>query len=110
MIILLIGVDEREGWNTDLQYLVYIRWVSISFLNGFIDNESKNKTMEEKNPTLINFLPTFHQQMFRIKVEAFSQFSFSSATPEKSHLDSIQVYVVQLKCVLCSFYRRGSMG
>lgn len=48
--------------------------------------------MEEKNPTLINFLPTFHQQTFRIKVEVFSQFSFSKATPEKSHLDSIQVY------------------
>lgn len=60
MIILLIGVDEREGWNPDLQYLGYTRWVAISFLNGFVGSESKSKTKEEKNPTLINFLPNFH--------------------------------------------------
>lgn len=51
MIILLIGVDEREDWN-----LGYTRWMGISFLNGFIDKESKSKTMEKYISTVINFL------------------------------------------------------
>lgn len=66
MAVLLIGVDGRETWNPDLLCFGYTRWVGISFLNGFVDNESKSKTMEEKNPTLTNFFPAFHQERFRV--------------------------------------------
>lgn len=69
MIILLIGMDVREDQNSDFQYLGYTRQVSISFLNGFIDNESKSETMETKIATVINFLPTYHQERFIVKVE-----------------------------------------
>lgn len=91
MIILLIGVDEREGSNANLQYLVYIRWVGISFLKGFIDNECKSKTMEKTKlyPTqLSSNLPSRNIQS---QGGSLSQFSFFKATTEKSHLDSVQV-------------------
>lgn len=43
MLILLIGVGEREGWKPDLQYLGHTKWVGISLLNGFLDKSLRVK-------------------------------------------------------------------
>ena len=79
----------------------------ILFLSGFVDDESKSKTMEKKIPAVINFLPTSHQERFIVKGrKAFPQFSFFKAIPEKPHLDSIKA--LQLRYVLGNFSRQGS--
>lgn len=60
--------------------------------------ESKSKTREKKS--YHNQLPTFYRERIRAKVEAFSQFSFLKATPEKFHLNSLKA--LQLKSTWCA--------
>ena len=60
--------------------------MGISFLNGFIDNESKSKTMEKSIPTVINFLPTSHQERSIVKIEKTFPTSPFSKPLQKKHI------------------------
>ena len=44
-------MKERIETPTNLQYLGSTRQLGILFLSGFVDDESKSKTMEKKNHT-----------------------------------------------------------